>query len=134
MDLNAEQLHLLQSWNESKLALKQWQEKESALRLEVVKTIFNASDDGTQTREMPNGWKVKVTNKLDYNLDNKEGEVVALCAQIGDDWAKRLIRWTPELAVGAYKKLDVETQKIFDGCLTIKPAKPTVELVPPKQD
>jgi len=46
-----------------------------------------------------------------------------------------LIRQTPELSITAYKsllKINAEAAKVFDQCLTIKPAAPTVEVVAPK--
>jgi hypothetical protein len=46
----------------------------------------------------------------------------------------KLIRWEPALSITAYQNLDHETQKLFDGCLTIKPGKPSLEVIPPKAE
>jgi hypothetical protein len=46
--------------------------------------------------------------------------------------ANVLVKWEPKLSETAYKNADSETQKLFDGCLTIKPGKPSLEIIEPK--
>ena len=119
-----------------KQMLERAKEAESKLRDELVTELFSADKDaGSETIEIANGYALKATKKLDYKLNNKNGEVEALIAVIGHDAVRemKLIRWEPKLSETAYKNADPQTQKLFDDCLTIKPAKPSLEIVPPKE-
>ena len=44
---------------------------------------------------------------------------------------ENLVRWNPDLNLTVYRKLDSAMQELLTPVLTIKPAKPTLELVPP---
>ena len=127
MPLTAAQDAKLRIWFEMKQMLERAKEAESKLRDELVTELFSADKDA--------GYALKSTKKLDYKLNNKNGEVEALIAVIGHDAVRemKLIRWEPKLSETAYKNADPQTQKLFDGCLTIKPAKPSLEIVPPKE-
>ena len=136
MPLTAAQDAKLRIWFEMKQMLERAKEAESKLRDELVTELFSADKDaGSETIEIANGYALKATKKLDYKLNNKNGEVEALIAVIGHDAVRemKLIRWEPKLSETAYKNADPQTQKLFDGCLTIKPAKPSLEIVPPKE-
>ena len=133
MLLTAEQLDKLAFWYENAKALASLKELESKLRTELIIELFNKDkDSGTESVEMPNGFQLKATKKLDYKLDNKQGQVEAVTAILEPELAKKLVKWKPELSVSAYKEIDPQTQKLFDGCLTIKPGMPSLEIVPPK--
>jgi hypothetical protein len=132
MELTDIQLDLLRDWNEAKLQTKQWTEKESLLRDTLVKELFTADkDEGTESIAVKE-WTLKVTKKLNYSLNNKDGEVSAICATLPELVSKQLVNWKPELSLSAYRKTDTATQKLFTNVLTIKPAKPTLELIPPE--
>ena len=132
MPLSPEQLDKLRVWNDAKSIAAHHAAIESTLRDQLVKELFSNKEVGSETIEIDNGWTLKATKKLDYKLDNSEGQTVALCAILVDDLASKLIKWKPEISVSTYKELDATTQVLFNGCLTIKPAKPTLELIPPK--
>jgi hypothetical protein len=132
MELTTEQLDQLKEWNEAKQLAKIWVEKESTLRDTLVKALFNCDkDEGTESITVQNDWTLKVTKKLSYSLNNDEGEVSALCASLPDSLSKQLIRWKPDLSLSTYRKLDNHTRDLFNSVLTIKPAKPSLELIAP---
>lgn len=134
MDLSPETLNVLKEWNEAKEQSKHWVEKESKLRDQIVKEVFNPDrDEGTESIEIQNGWILKSSKSLNYSLNNKDGEVSAICASLPDTLSKQLVRWKPELSLSNYRKLDFHTQQMFQPVLTIKPAKPVLELIPPSQ-
>jgi len=133
MPLTPEQIAAVQAWNEAKNELDRFKQQESMLRDELVKLLFSSKDEGTESIEVSNGWKLKAVKKLDYKLDNKDNQIVAICAMLDPDTAKRLFNWKPDLSVSTYKQLDATTQSLLNGCLTIKPAKASLELVPPKE-
>lgn len=135
MPLTAAQDAKLRVWFEMKQMLERAKEAESKLRDELVTELFSADKDaGSEIIEIANGYALKATKKLDYKLNNKNGEVEALIAIIGHDAVRemKLIRWEPKLSETAYKNADPQTQKLFDGCLTIKPGKPSLEIIEPK--
>jgi hypothetical protein len=134
MQLSPEQLNVLRDWNEAKQQAKTWVEKESTLRDALVKQLFNADkDEGTETIQIENGWSLKASKKLTYSLNNDQGEVSAICATLPDAVSRQLVRWKPELSLSTYRKLDGATAQMFQNVLTIKPSKPSLELLPPPE-
>jgi ADP-dependent phosphofructokinase/glucokinase len=133
MPLTPVQNTKLEQWYEFKSSLDFLRAEESKLRDELVAELFTTiKDAGSETIEIANGYRLKATKKLDYKLNNKDGQVEALIAIIDNELAKTLVHWTPELSITSYKNLDAQTQKLFNGCLTIKPGKASLEIVPPK--
>lgn len=134
MPLTAEQLTLIDNWSTSKIEADRYKQLESSLRDQVVLTIFSSTkEEGSESIEIVNGWLLKATKKLDYKLSNDQEQITALVALLDKDVATKLIKWKPDLSIGTYKNLDKETQILLNGCLTIKPAKPSLELIPPKE-
>ena len=132
MPLAPEHEFLVTEWWRACIDLAAAKAKESKLRDQLVKELFNADKDaGTEAIEIGNGYKLKSVKKLDYKLNNKEGAVTALVAIIDPELARKLVKWTPKLSESTYKNLDAETQKLFDGCLTIKPGKPSLKIIAP---
>jgi hypothetical protein len=133
MELSPEQMDVLREWNEAKTLAKLWTEKESSLRDVLVKQLFNADkEEGTESVTIQNGWVMKATKKLSYQLNNDEGEVSAICAALPDAVSRQLVRWKPELSLSCYRKIDAHTQQLFNNVLTIKPSKPSLELTHPE--
>ena len=133
MSLTLVQLSKLAEWSDACTKLAFYKEQESKLRDELAKELFDTStDSGTESLSLPNDFQLKITKKLNYKLNNKEGQVTALVAILDPMMAQLLIRWEPDLSLTVYKQLDAATQQLFNGCLTIKPAKPTLEIIPPK--
>lgn len=130
--LTTEQMTMLREWNEAKQESKRWTEQESILREKLIRELFTAdSDEGTQSILLDGDWKLKVVKKLTYTLNNDTGEVSAIYASLPDSVAKELIRWKPDLNLSSYKHADKSTQDLFKNVLTIKPAKPQLDLTPP---
>jgi hypothetical protein len=120
---------------EAALAAKPLLEKEQALRKEVAELFFPNPKEGTNTFDLATGWKLKLTHKIDRKMDEVELETVkAQVRELGVN-PDLLVSMKPSLDTKAYKALvltNPEAVKVFDLCLTIKPASPTMELVPPK--
>lgn len=135
MPPTVDQLAVLTDWYETAIQLKAIKEKESRLRDQLAKELFRENADAsTESIDIGAGYILKLTRKLDYKLNNKQDEVLALVAILDQTLAQKLVKWTPELSISTYKALDAPTQALFNGCLTIKPAKPTLEVIPPKDD
>jgi hypothetical protein len=132
MDLQHQQLNLVQEWNEAKEQLKYWTEKESDLRSKVVQDIFKSDKtEGTETVELAGDWKLKVTKKLNYNVSNKDETLTNILNSLPALVAQNVIRWNPDLNLAVYRKLDTTMRELLSPVISIKPAKPSLELVPP---
>jgi hypothetical protein len=115
------------------------------LRKQVVANFFpeqaaESLPEGTKNFELGEGWKLKALFKCNYNLAS-EGIDAALnhirdCGETGPFLADRLVTWKAALSLREYKALDGVTgtkiKQIINGVLTITPASPSLEIVPPK--
>jgi hypothetical protein len=128
---------LLATWEAKSKLLKALRDEEMELRRAVVARRFSevkADQAGTFYVPLSNGFRLKLEQKLDYNLSNKEGETDNALESFSDDLASLLVSWKPTLSVSTYKKLSDTEQAKFttSGALTVKPASPVVEIVAPK--
>lgn len=139
----------LVKWQEEQKALNAAKEAEAATRIAIVAMLFDpATDEGTETIELGNGWKIKAQKKLNYTLGegrtdpNYNAVEAALNSIEGLDLpeakfiADRLVKWKPDLVLKEYRLLGEEKFKpirdIINRVLTTKPGMPTVELIPPQ--
>ena len=125
-------LKLVQEWNEAREQLKYWNQKEGELREAVVTSVFTSTKtEGSETIDLAADWKLKATKKFNYNLTNKDNSLVNIIRTMPQVIIENLVRWNPDLNLTVYRKLDSAMQELLTPVLTIKPAKPTLELVPP---
>jgi hypothetical protein len=131
MEIQHQQLNLVQEWNEAKEQLKKWSQQESELRDKVIQELFTSDKtEGTESIELAGDWKLKATKKLNYNISNKD-ELVNILNSLPAIVAQNVVRWNPDLNLSLYRKLDAETRQLLSPVIAIKPAKPSLELVPP---
>jgi ADP-dependent phosphofructokinase/glucokinase len=138
------QVTLLQ-WEDAKATLEFAKAEEMRLRKEVVDLFADESKlKGTENVELEDGAKLKIVKKLNYKLDSDIEKVETALDKIealgaeGKFIADRLVKWTADLSVSEYNKLDelgedgAKYKAIIDEVLEIKSGAPTVELVEPK--
>lgn len=118
--------------NKAKVAI----EKEQELRKQVAALFFPEPKEGANTLDLAQKWKLKLTYKIDRKID--EAALAAVKEQLTEQGISidTLLTYKPALATTAYKSLlavNPLAVKIFDQALVIKPASPTLELVPPKE-
>jgi hypothetical protein len=141
---------MLGDWEQSKRALEAAKNAEMELRKQVVQFNFSREKlEGTERVDLANGWQLKAVKKLNYNLVAPvEGVTVVDAVDLvlteiegispeGKFIAERLVKWTPELSLSEYRKLDdLPNGKAFkqaiDKVIETKEGAPTLELVPPK--
>jgi hypothetical protein len=134
---------LLADWKESKALLDKIKITEAALRNQVIETFSSENDpmaSGVENVDVGWGYKLKVTHKLTYKLDNandcealdKVLEAIENTTEGGSVIAARIIKWKPELSVSEYKLLNDANKARIDAVLTISPAAKSLELVEPK--
>ena len=113
--------------------LAAWKDRESELRKLIIERFASTEADKTGVENVVCGNKtVKITHKLSYKLTQGEALHAALAAvrkNMGDEIAARLVKYDPELSVSEFKKLPPLGQAAFNGCLTIKPAAKSVEIL-----
>lgn len=143
----AERDQLLVEWQQAKKTLDAAKEKELELRKRIVEEtdLFDPTKEtGTQTVQLGQGWKVKATKGLNYNVANKEGETFTVLAELdkmGNELishiAKELFSFKPEVRKTKLKELaeiSPDAHRLVESVITTKPATPSLELIPPKSE
>lgn len=138
---------LLVLWNAKKAAIETAKAEEMELRKYVVTREFPKPDEGTNTKELGNGYQLKAVVKYNYNL--ADNDTVEDClnhiAKLGNEGlfiADRLVGWTPAFKLTEYRKLCEDKDKgderaaailkYVEKMLTITEAAPTLEIKEPK--
>ena len=127
----------IQRWADKAAELSRVKAEEMALRLELVDLFWPTRGTGTKTLDLGKGFTLAVTFDTNYTLAVEDKtrpalENIAAADPAGPELAKRLVKWTPELRVGEFKKLPTKLQRMILEVLTLKPATPTLELRVPK--
>jgi len=119
-------------WKELAAQLETIKAQEMALRKEVFEAAFTAPIEGSNTYELPEGWKLQATHKLNRSID--AAALPAVLEQLRKKHVdtEKLIRYKPELAVTAYRDLPPPLMHIVDQALTIAPGAPALKLIAPK--
>lgn len=148
---------LIRNWLGAKASAVASVDLERTLRGDVTKVAFPNPTKGTQRIPLGNGYQLKLVYKLNHTLGDKDktddaGEKVKIATQVqeleaaviekhgalGEALITRLIKWTPELSVTEYDKLDksnnveADIAAMISEILTITPATPTLEFEEPK--
>lgn len=134
MELHTKFLALVAEWYEVQAKIEAMRQEaaplvtaEKELRQKIVGTAFLDKLEGTHDLEMPAGWKLKGTLKLDRKVD--AGKVEEVKAVLGE---ASPFRFKPEVDLKLYRGLTAEQQKIADQAITTKPSLPSLELLPPE--
>ena len=153
-DLEFAKVHdeTLMKWEQAKAALDAAKEAEMSLRkLYVAIASDPTKQKGTENIALGNGYKAKVVKKINYgfvkNADNKvdvdkihdaQDEIEKLGNE-GAFLADRLIKWSAELSVSEYNKLEPESnpthkavKAALDKVIVTSEGAPTLEIVAPK--
>lgn len=136
---------LLARWQSEKLLLDRAKADELKHRIDFVRFAFSKDKlEGTERIELHNGYVARGVKYLVYKfVSRNEGETAeealkgAIDALVesgpeGVFVARRLIRFTPELVVGEYKKLPTRLREIMDRVIEVREGTPTLEIIPPK--
>src|SRR5574337_316819 len=130
-----EKYDLLTAWDNVKrevAAFKPTIEKEAALRKQVMAAFFPSPKEGVNAFDLQADWKLKGTYKLDRKIDEAALPAVQEQMREAGHNPDPYIKFVPELNTTIYKAASAEIKAILDHAIIMKPASPTVELVPPK--
>lgn len=114
-------------WQTSKIKLIKLRKEESALRTQLIATLF---DDLLVGKNEAKGFRVICKENITLA---KQDEVFAVCREISDKFPQvninEILNWSMSLNVSVYKTLPDAARIIFDQVITIKPAMPTLSLI-----
>lgn len=138
---------LLLEWQKKKEAIEAAKAEEIELRKYIVKREFPKADEGTNNKDLGNGYTLKAVVKMNYNLaDNDTVEEclnhISALGNEGPFIADRLVGWTPAFRLTEYRLLCEAKDKgdqsaikilgIIEKMLTISEAAPTLEIKEPR--
>jgi hypothetical protein len=143
--MNEDQLLIL--WQQKKTAIDVAKEEEMELRKYIVKREFPKPVEGTQRKELGNGYELKAVIKYNYSLadNDKVEECLNHISDLGNEGpfiADRLVSWKPTFLKTEYNDLldrkskgderAVKILNIVNSMLTITEGAPTLDIVEPK--
>lgn len=138
---------VLLKWKEIKDRLAALKEEELEFRKYVVTREFPKPEEGTNTKELGGGYKLKAVVKFNYRLPENDKVEAGLekLSKLGNDGpfiADRLVSWTPNFLLTEYRQLQEDASKgskfatdalaVIHEFLVITEAAPTVDIVEPK--
>ncbi len=115
---------------------------EAMLRKRVFAHYFPNPTEGSAKNKVPlndgTGAILQADHKINRKVDESELEKLKEAIKAdGSNLPKlaftKLIKWKPEVAMGEYRKLSEDDQKVFDRCLVVTPGMPEVKIVIPKR-
>lgn len=120
-------------WKSLKDQLATIKDQEIALRSEIFKEVFVHPTEGTNTADLPEGWKLKGTYKLNRKLD--ESALPAILEQLRKKKVNtdQIILYKPTLDTRAYRLMEPDMRHLLEKAMVIEPGAPTLELVEPKK-
>jgi len=131
--MNQEELYAkIGLWNEAQSQLSALKEREMNLRKEIFSAIFPTPAEGTNTSELPDGWKIKGVYKLNYSLDDAALTVALKELRKHRVAVDTLVTYKPSLSVSEYKKLDPKWKQVLASAVEVKPGAPALDLIAPK--
>lgn len=148
---------ILGKWEILKTKLDEIKLAEMEARKAVTEAFFPNAVKGTQRQPLANGWALKFVHGYNYKLGDSDkinpdtgakvridDQIFALQSEIekmgevAEHIIDRCIKWSPDLSVTEYQKLDLNDpiQKLIkskiDDVLTISDKAPVLELEAPK--
>lgn len=108
-------------------------EQERKLRQELFGQFFTDPKEGTNYISLENGWRLKGVYKLNRTVDEGALPAIRDTLSVMGVSTDTLVEWKPSLKLAVYKELKADARNVFDEALTMRPASPVMELVPPKE-
>lgn len=106
------------------LRLKHIKAEEMNLRRDLCDILLKGKMKGTHSFNI-DGMDVKATKKVNMSLDKKR--VDHYYEQMSNA-EKDAVKFNPTLSITMYDKIEGDSS-VLDGCLTIKPATPTLTVI-----
>lgn len=123
----------LEEWYKLKKKLAETKVKEELLRKKIFAGYFPEAHEGTNSMPLPDGYVLKAVRTINRSVDD------AAFRSSLEELAKHgiptdeIVKYKPELAIGTYRKLTAENQKLMDTVLVVKDGMPQLDIVKPKR-
>lgn len=111
-------------------ALQKWKDHEMKLRLKVAAEFGHKH--GSESMDLPEGWKVKCTKKTRYNVTTDLAKMAEAYAEFGGEKFNLVFSQKYSFKTSGYGHLSDAEKRAVNMLVTSKPATPTVEFIPPK--
>lgn len=128
---NAEITAALNAWIDADIAMRAAVAAELEARAYLQTLAFPAPTEGTNNQPLPDGRTLKGTFKNSYNLE--QDKIEATLKLLPKAVAQSLVKWKGEIKLTAYKGLEPAHKALINEILTIKPGRPALEIVTPKE-
>lgn len=124
-------MKILYDWDEAVKALAAAKERESELRMAVYQASFDNPQEGTNSKDLCQGWVLKAKKTINRKMD--ESQISAIREQLAEAKGSldSVVEYKPKLSISGYKKLPPEHRKIVDAMITEEEGTPQLEIVLP---
>lgn len=125
-------MSIYSDWLEAKEAERKAVEARREIEDQLIADLsVDDSKDGSKTYK-PDGYKVKVTTRLNRRVDSESLIDLAASAGIGNDHLQALFRWKPELNLREWQAASPEITKHLEAAITTKPGRPSFAITEEK--
>jgi hypothetical protein len=118
---------LIKQWDELTRQLKDLKEKESKLRDQIFSKLFDDDQEGTRELVFSDKVRLKCSQTYIRTIDSTIFEEI--CDDLPKQYRESVVRQKYNLNKTVYDALPQKVKDIFDDCLTVKPAKPSLKLI-----
>lgn len=123
---------MVQEWQRLKRESNEAAFAELTMRKAIVDTFFAGQAEGGKTKKDTDGNSVAATIVVNRRIDRELLTVRAEQFREAGINIDELIKYTPELIVGPYRKLADDKRAIFEEVLTISDGTPQLKVEAPK--
>ena len=124
MDLNT----LSAEWLDAKRTETEATDRRRQIEDRLLSLIgVSETDEGTTSADAPDGYKIKITSRMNRKVD--ADMVQELAAENGlSDHLPKLFRWTPAINMAAWKNADASITGPLSQAITTKPGRPSFKI------
>lgn len=129
---------LFSEWQRQKMLLDRVKADELRTRLAFANFAGDPTkSEGSERIPISDGVQVKITKVINYTFTSREDVADALermkaTGPEGIFLANRVVRWTPELCIGEWKKLLPLYRAILDPAINAREGTPSLAIIEPK--
>jgi DNA topoisomerase IB len=121
-------MSLYQDWLNAKEQERQAVDRRRVIEDELIASLHvDDSKDGSNTYK-EDGYKVKVTTRLNRKVDPEALIDLAQSAGIGQEHLQALFRWKPELNLREWQNAAESITKPLEQAITTKPGRPSFNI------
>jgi hypothetical protein len=131
------------AWYKAKRELDALKAKEMLMRQHIFKAFFPTPKEGTNTVVLPDTYQLKGVHTINRKIVEEAMQALCYRPQLAEGVfgpskleqagisPTTIIKWKPELAIGAYRELTEEQRHLVDQMLLIDAGSPQLKIEPP---